>query len=364
MLTATALIFLLSSEPNYKVLIDKSLGIKFRHPADWKVKNQKSKTTLTMKLLSGVVAAIDISEQKFFESKEKWNEYQAGAAKDSGRTITRSWEELILGAPLLLNLSTFRVSGQELNLLTGLFYTRTDKKLFFRFTTPVESYGEVESAWRTVLLTLGTLDGSAMESEMPGRVITPTKGGKQGRQVESVDANKDPDRPKPIFTISGDVSKIPIRVPKGAQMIETSAGGTKRILTVPSGWTVTPVGDRFECTKASISGKVVIEPLSNIDSAEPAVMLQRAAGKGLEPSDSNVTRKDEGPMVSPAGAELRLTRRSLTRGASQLVQLFCVGSRGDGYWLLSYQNVEESAFKKEEKEIRSLINGLLLLNAN
>lgn len=364
MLTATALLFLLSSEPNYKILIDKSLGIRFRHPADWKVKNQKSKTTLTMKLSTGVVAAIDISEQRFFEDKTKWNEYQAVAAKDSGRTIVRSWEELVLGAPLLLNLSSFRVSGQELNLLTGLFYTKTDKKLFFRYTTPAESFTEVETAWKNVLLSLATLDGSAMEPEVPGRIITPETGKKTGRQVESVDANKDPDRPKPIFTISGDVSKKPIRIPKGAQMVDTTAGGTKRVLAVPGGWTVTSVGDKFECTRPSISGKVIIEPLSTLDSVVPEVMLQRASGRGMESGDTNVVRRDEGPTPSAAGAELRLTKRTLVRGGTSLVQFYSVGSRGDGYWLLTYQNIEESVFKKEEKEIRSFVNGLLLLTAN
>ncbi len=346
-----------------KVFIDPNLGLKFNHPALWDVKTQKKKTLITVPVGKDRRAAtIELLDMTFFESTDQWQTYQREAVQGSGRTLDRQWQEDLMGVPLLLTQTRTRDrAGAERVSLTGLLYSRTNHKLFFRLATNPAVFPDVDAQWRTVMLSLATIDGEALLPEIPGRTpaAEPVKNPKANKPI-SVPLEQSPDRPRKTVVFSNDPNKLPAKRPRDTQAVETSAGGAQLWLFVPQAWTLEVEGDGFALRHPQWPSTITLEPLSVLDSAKPADKLTKMSGSTIGEFKTIDRREDRKPFTSSAGALVNVVTRLGSLESGAVVELLATGERGDTYWAVRSRVATAALTKEQQKLWESLLQGLLL----
>jgi len=361
LLTATAA-WLLAAPPAQKIFIDQASGFQFIHPAAWKVKQSKLKTVFEIPVGKDPKAGrMEVLSTAFHEPLENWNTYQREAVEIGKRRMDRQWQEEILGVPLLLTQSTGPVKSGEETSLTGLLYSMTDQKMFFRLSSSAALFPEVEKQWREAILSLRTTNGELPKPENPDRPKPVKTRGKKPDPGKTISAPVDT-RPKPPAKI--DVIKplwdSNIKGAKPDVIIEASAGGSSLNLGLPSGWAAKVDGEKFILSHPKVKGKVILEVLALLDSPDPMGKLEAAANGDIANFDKVTKRVDAKPVRSQAGVKLTSIVRSGVSGPDQAVATYAIGESQNYYWLGTYHAKGEALNKAEATEVDRLWQRLVV----
>lgn len=361
LLTATVA-WLLAGPPAQKIFIDQASGFQFIHPAAWKVKQTKLKTVFEIPVGKDTKAGrMEVLSTAFHEPSENWNTYQREAVDIGKRRMDRQWQEEILGVPLLLTQSTGAAKAGEETSLTGLLYSMTDQKMFFRLTSSAALFPEVEKQWREAILSLRTTNGELPKPENPDRPKPVKTKGKKPDPGKTISAPVDNKPPKP--------TKIDVIKPlwesnlKGARpdvIIETAAGGASVILGLPSGWEAKAEGEKFLLSHPKVKGKIVLEVLALLDSPDPMGKLEAAANGDIANFDKVTKRVDSKPVRSQGGLKLTSIVRMGLIGQDQAFATYAIGETQNYYWLGTYYAKGDAVNKAEATEMDRLWQRLVV----
>lgn len=244
-------------------------GFGFLRPKAWKTGHTRYEERLylpTAKSHGTAVAhfiAID-----FRDTIANWQAAQVDVAKQRKATIERQWQEEVLGVPLLLTKMTYDADGAGHVVLSGLLFTATPNKMFFRIECLADDFDEVDADWRTAFETLRTTDGSTPQPDDPNRPLTKT-------EVE-----EKPVVPPPVTQIGAEGRKP--KIVEGSIKVPGKAGGMNALIRLPKGWEALVQKDGSWLLHGS-DPKVVLRMTlaSTLDSDPPRQALFKSATASL-----------------------------------------------------------------------------------
>jgi hypothetical protein len=322
------------------------LGLEFEHPASWKIERTKTKDYVITMPLEGRAdpAKLEIYGALFADTPEHWELVQLTITKQLRRDMVRQWREEILGVPMLLSRVSFDDKGQRKDILTGLIYSATGRKMLFNLTAPTDAYDDAEYQFRQALQSLRTASGKLPTAEDPTRVQDPTTYEKPPTS-----------RPPKILITNDKPTEKPLV--KGAVTHPAKAGGQDVILHVPTGWSVADGTDGVLILKhAAVPFEVKLTVSSTIDSPIPEAALVRASGASLGSFKTVISRQENNPKANKAGAQVVSIWRKGTGASGPVQSLEAYGLTAGNYWLFSLLH-EGTLDAKAEAALKELVDG-------
>lgn len=319
------------------------LGLTFQHPDNWKVVTKKGDTRINIPLAGGDVAQLLIFPRAFNSDIDTWNSVERDIAVQQKRTVESQTQEEIMRVPLLLTRVKYSDKGRAMQVLSGLVYSATPRKLLFRLIAPDGSFDVAEQAWRSALTTLRTLDGKMPNQEDPLR------------KVSAEEAKAATGTPGRITVIAPDTPKR-VSLRKGTVAIDASAAGHKVQLRVPAGWTGERQPDGTVILRhPELSKPLTVSVLSSLDSDEPGRALNHATIVSLNAFVEVQKREDSKPLTNSAGALVAEVWRWGTDSNASISSCDAVGMSGDYYWLFSYRGNMPVPATKDAKLLEALM---------
>lgn len=343
-----------SGGPKQKLFIDMASGYKFIYPATWSLKETKVKSVFTIPIgAERKGATLEIMDLKFNGDRLVWQELQATAARDSGRNLEQQWEEDILNVPLLLT-KTSRVGTPST--LVGLLYARQDRKFWFKLSAKPEFYEEAVKIWREALLTLTPASGELPKAEEADRPSTEDPKKKPPKRTTStLPLDQDPDKPRPLTVIKPDNAPGTPKPARGTSLFESTAGGRKVQVILPSSAEVKAEGSVLTLTLPGLQGTLTLEPLSVLDSGPADQRLVVASGETLSMFTKVLLREEPQPWRNASGARVAtITRRGETANGLR-VETVATGESIDFYWLLRYVATSEEMVKADRGPLSQVL---------
>lgn len=361
-----ALALILGGTPAKKVYVDSTLNLKFTHPAQWTLKNERAKTTLRVPLKDKKsFATIVITDLGFFESIDKWTEYQADAAKSAGHAVTRQWQEDLMGVPILMTQVRYQDKKSDVTSLSGLLYSRTDRKMYFRVIAPSDEYDAVAADWRSVLETLATIDGTELKIEEAGRVpiknpkAKPEKG---PRKAVSVPLDNPTFKPTKTIVIKPEDLPVPVKAPADSIALTATAGGAEVTFYVPNMWRATWTKDHWTLTHPQLSGSLYLEPASELDSPSAEMRMEQLGATLQESLKTTTKRADSRPHTGKSGLEIRDFSRTGQAASGPAFQLIFSGRKKDVYLVGTYAAADTpGAMTSAKRLIDDLLNRIVVI---
>ena len=303
------------------------LNLAFSYPKTWTLTTKKGVTKLTIPLTSAgdAKATIEIFDAIYGAEPADWQTVQKEINRQLGREVVRQWDETIFGVPMLFTKTHYFDRGADMQALTGLFYNRSYKKLLIRMVAPTGSYDSVEYELRSALQSLITLDGSTPKPETPNRPVLPeeTKPAVDPGIVKVT--NILPPRERERFST-------------GAQVEKLSSGGKSVEFHYEKDWKLTKTAaGGFELRNPKLNGVVLVTVNSILDSDPALNALLKAGGQSLDLFSEVKLRDEKSTPVSRAGNNVTFVWRDGTGKTGHLNTVEAVGTKGDYYWLLTYQ---------------------------
>jgi hypothetical protein len=311
---------------------DALLGLSFSFPKTWKVENRKHDSRLTMRLPGGGEARVEIFRFGYVGSAEDWFATQRNVNISLRAETLRQWQEEILSVPMLLSKSRLSASADPKVVLQGLLYSRTNQKLLFRLTSSAGAYDEAEFAWRQVLQTIKTLDGSIPKAEDPDRVPEePPKGSKPGISKPGIT------KPPPVTELgkpkASDFKKASVAIP-------LKVANRDFLLRIPADWVAEVKGpDRVVLRNKALAGDVSVSIASLLDSDSPGRALAKASIATLKEFDKVVSREETLPKANTAGAMMAYVWRVGSSTSGPHCTLEATGLTDEQYWLARWSGV-------------------------
>lgn len=346
--TLAGMILLGQTPPETKVYRNENFGLEFSYPASWIYRKERLYEVIEIPLASGGTAEVQVFSTYFRQSAEQWQAVQADVAETLGRTIDRQWQEVILGAPLLLTRMFFVRSGEKMSTQVGLLYSATPEKLNYRLTVAADKAEEAETAWRNALGSLRTVSGDlpgVEDPSRPGPIDNPTRGSEGD-----------------VFTDKR--LKFPtIKTRRDEKFVEVEAQGSAARLKLPREWSVTADGESYLLQREDgLKGTLKLTlNLGSTDDAKAAV-VQGAANTLGEFTKVGV-REDWAPKFTDGGAVLNGVVRKGTKGegeGTQHVVLFASGSRALYFWVAEYRAESFDDLKADMKHLERVFDYLLV----
>lgn len=322
---------------------DPYLGLTFTHPKTWVLK-PKAKRDVGVSFLipspnGASKSTLDVIRTSFQSAPELWQTVQRQANEQLQRTITRQWEQEVLGVPLLLTQVEFSKNGSQYQSLIGLLYAKGPQKLLFRLTANSSDYENVQYEFQTVLESLRTTDGALPKVE-DGKV--PTGPTTKPTLVPRKSALKDADgvhKPQlgPVH-VDLTVSTKPIRV------------------YLPLAWNCEVSDNRvLNLTKKGLVGTLQVKIFTTLDSDTPNAALTKQAGENLLKFDVVNIREDIAPYQNRAGTSVSKIWRSGKGPSGSFWTLDGIFENGEWYGLFAYSN----KLSKTDGETRVILNDLI-----
>lgn len=301
------------------------LNLAFTHPKSWIVTTKKDTTKMTIPIAgTASKATVEIFNAIYGAEPEAWQKIQVDINKQLGREVLRQWQEEILGVPMLFTKIHYFDRGADTQALTGLLYNRSYKKLLIRMVAPTGSYDTVEYDLRTALQSLKTLDGSTPKPETPNRPVLP----------EETKPAVDPGIVKVTYLKPASPKE---RFSKGQQVEKLTCGGKQVEFHYAKDWTLSKTANGYELKNAKLTKPVLVSVNSVLDSDPPTTALLKAGGQSLDSFTSVQLREETPESLSKAGTLVTTVWREGSGKAGALTTCEAVGSKGDFYWLLTFQ---------------------------
>lgn len=317
-----------SEEPATRVFAPRDLGLTFRIPVQWTVRETRGRSVITIPLPeTRDTAVVEVFATQFRQSAETWQGIQKAISEQMGREVERQWTETILEVPLLMTRIRYLRGAEPAITLVGLMYSEYANKLHFRLTAPAQHFALAEAQWRSALATLRTVSG---EMPRPHDVTRPADSPPPLRPVEpprQVVLGPEPDRRgRPRL---GEV-EIPLTIAR--RLVS---------LRLPRGWGAEPAGDARVLVHPRLRGSATLEGASTLDSADPDKALAERAAKGLSEFVSVRLREEPRPFLNQARARVASVRRFGASQSGPWVAVTAVGAKGAFYWILDYRGTAD-----------------------
>lgn len=322
------------------------LGLEFEHPANWKVERTRTKDYSITIPLEGRAdpAKLEIFSALFADTPEHWELVQQTITKQLRRDMVRQWREEILGVPMLLSRVSFDDKGQRKDILTGLIYSATARKMHFNLMVPTDAYDDAEYQFRQAFQSLRTSSGRLPQAEDPTTRPDPAA------------YEKPPTSRPPKILITNEEQPAKPLV-KGAVTHPVKAGGQDLILHVPAGWTVADGEDGALVLKhEAVPIPVKLTVSSTIDSPVPEAALVKASGLSLAAFKKVASRQEAKPKANLAGAQVVSIWRRGTGDGGAVQSIEAYGLTASNYWLLTLLH-QGALDAKAEVALKELIQG-------
>lgn len=319
------------------------LGLAITHPKTWQVSPVKK--TQDLKVLipvegSSQNASLELFNVSFNSEKDVWQLGQKTINERMKREIMRQWEEEFLGVPMLLTKVSFVDKAGPQILLTGLIYSRTNKKLMFRLAASPDDFDKAEFVWRETMNTIRT--GQALKPEDPTQKPDP----------------KAPVRnqlPPPVIHKPNSLD-AEVKTSRPPVAIEATVSGKKVEIRIPGEWAGKVDEDGFiNLTNADLGGTVRLELASILDSEPANRALLKASSKTLDEFQKVAKRDEAIPSRNRAGAMAASVWRTGTNAKGDLYTCDASVANGDFYFIVRFLSANTSKIGAERKLIETLI---------
>jgi hypothetical protein len=330
------------------VFSENNLGLQFNHPATWKIaKRERGTTTFHLPTASGQNAELLVMRTVFRREADLWQDGQRQVNRQLQRDVVRQWEQLIMGVPMLFTRINYVENGRAVSVLTGLYYTRSQEKMWLRLTAPQAEYDNVSYEFHQAMETLRTFDGRAPLVEDP-RV-----------QIDTTTKAQAP-LPPPKVLDDGRKETGAVVPPNKASLRLAN-----RDLDVhyPDGWTAKVEQNRVTLTNPALDKPVVVVVHSTLDSDPPLRALFKLSSTTLEVMNKVDSRQDRNTAPNRAGAQLTSVWRTGTTTGGTLSAFEAVGQSGNFYFLTSYRQTNPDRVAAERRLIESLVDNLTIVQS-
>lgn len=323
-------------------------GIQFNYPKTWTVvksKKRKDQDRTTLEIpIEGSTAKAELSVERttFHASTDLWDTIQLRANEQLHRSVTRQWNQEILGVSMLFSKIEYTDHGTPMTAVVGLFYTKTVEKLLLRMTCPSDSFDNVNIEFKKLLETLRRTDGKMPEEDNPNITLD--------------ESEKKPE-PAPIrpHTLEN-TQKAVKQIAKAPVAILTTVSTRKVVIRVPEGWTPQDAKDnQFTLKSTELSQPIHIQVFSTLDSDTPANALIKLCAQDLNSFSKVASRKDSNPEANKAGCIVSTVWRIGKTQSGDVATCTILGSMGEYYFLGTYRQPDISSVKAQQKLIESLL---------
>lgn len=352
-----------TAKPSVKTYTNEELGLSFDYPPDWKkskvvIKNttkfqltdpkswRPSKTENTTRFLMPLPGVdergvLEIYSIQFNADTDIWQNSQRDINAQLKRTVLRQWQEEILGVPLLMTKIESNDKGEKLITETGMVYSATPRKLVFRVYASPDNFDKADAAWRQVMQSIRTVDGTLPSAEDPNRKLT--------------QAELNPGSFRKTIWTAPQPPKVPLE--KGAVAAEITRGGKKVQFLVPAGWKVQQNADgTFTLTSPVLTGAVKVAVQSDVDSDPAGKALIHASGASLDPFTKVLKREEKGPFVSRSQMNVIWIFRNGLAGAKPHFSYDAAGQSGDYYWVATWSGDDAGGATKDRHALDALVD--------
>jgi hypothetical protein len=321
------------------------LNLAFDYPKDWKSRKGRDSIRFTFNIPnSSEQAELEVNRIAFHSSKDLWQTIQKRINEQQRKPIERQWEELVLNVPMLLTQVSASEKGVPTTTLSGLYYTRTIRKMLVKLTAPTSEFPKAKYAFDQVLLTLRTLDGSEPQEDDENVTLDPNPKPIIAPPKRSVLTGNEPSK------IDVSRTEIPITV------------STKSVIVkVPEGWSAEETeGNRLQLKHADLAGAVRVEVRSTLDSEPPLNALFKMSSESLKDFGEVTKRLDTNQEPNTAKTLVSTVWRLGKNADGNLMVFEAVATKEPFYLLASYRLTESSRYEAERKLLRSLFDVLSL----
>ena len=309
-------------QPQEQQFSNARLGLAFTFPATWTMATTKNSTKFTLPGSTEIKPSLEVFDVDFRADVETWTNVEKVSVEQLKRTVERQWQEELLGVPMLLTRANWKEDDIAMTSLSGLLYSATPRKLRFRLVSESATFDEVEKAWREVLLSLRTINGTLPSGETPER---------NPEVIPSV---------KPPSTFRPNPPKVaPVEARKGAMSMAVEINGRASKLFFPAGWVIEKAENgNFKASNPALPGEVTLSLIDIASEPNPGRILMRAAGASLTIFDKVTVRNEKGPLNSAAGAKIAWVHREGADKAGPILSHDSIGISDDLMWLLTYRH--------------------------
>jgi hypothetical protein len=338
LLLATAII---STGQDTVTYTNPDLNLTFSYPKTWTLTTKASEANARIPLEgSDDPAILEIRSVPYFSEPEGWQEVQASLAKSSRRELVKQWQEELLGVPILLTKTQYAERGVDKTRQTGLLYSATRKKLVYHLTAPTKHFDQAETAFKTALQSLRTIDGSTPQPEVPGREKGPYDPGVDTRPPLII---KPPEAAKRQYV-------------KGPVTVACSAAGQNLLLRLPAGWTAEKgEGDKVTVKHSQLSAPLTVTIQSTLDGDLPERAILKVGSAELANFTKVDKREDARNRENKAGARIFSALRSGTTANGMLITTDAAGLTGDYYWMMSARWTSPEAYRSDMRLLAVLM---------
>jgi hypothetical protein len=351
LMTAAAL----QEPPEKMVFKDEALDLSLEHPADWEIRTTRLSTVMVFPLKDGSSAEVRLTNTRFRDKKEVWQDLQKQIAESMNRPVDKQWEELILSVPLLMTRLIYEESGVSKTTLVGLLYSKNAEKLNFRLTSSSAASSEAEQTWRQTLNTLRTLSGELPEREDGQGTATSTTGTDAGSNTASTDDPED----KPTYTYKPDDGANK-KLVKGKIAAKVTLASKNYTLYMPEGWSLVTESGSTSLKHKDFNGTLGIK-FRICTEREAASAVLAASLDSVHRFKSVAVRDEPRPSTTKAGCQLARIKRSGEGEDNPLVIEHLSGWREGKAWIIEYEGREEA--QKNDALLKKLYSLLVLEDA-
>jgi hypothetical protein len=339
----------LGQSSDVKLYRNNILNIQFEHPKAWKVETNRRNESRILIPIEGTqeTALLEILPVTFESEKDIWLTAQKTVVANARYELVRQWEEEILRVPMLLTRYTFPNSRGVQVVTSALLYSDWPRKFFWRLSAGTFEYEKAEFAWRQVLQTLRTVDGSEF------KVLDPNAPREKNRKVVPVEAVTT----KTVMIDDGTGSRRKGGVETGEQLTEARAAGRDVVVRGPKGWAVLTGEGGFTLRHPELEGPLRMKVESSLDADPAGRALFLASSRSLGLYASVAERKEQLPKPNPAGAKTAWVFRTGKSAQGFLSTWEATVEKGDFYLVLSY----ETTSTREVERARKLLDQFLRL---
>ncbi|MDX2064787.1 MAG: hypothetical protein SFX74_03485 [Fimbriimonadaceae bacterium] len=305
---------------------DREMNLSFTHPTAWKITKREKRdqrVIFTVPLEGSKSGELELIRAQFRGEKDAWQSLQLTSNELQKRTVTRQWEQTVLGVPLLFTQVQFTDRGTAYTQVSGLFYSRTVQKLLFHLKAPASGFEAAFFEWQRSLESFRTVSGTELPVEDPSAPpeTRPRPGPVVVRKV--VDTFKLPPKRKDL-TFAG----------------QMSVSGKTAQIDLPPGWLLKDVdGAKGRLVHPKLGLEVAITLNYTLDSPDPIRSIIETSAKRLDQFERVIQREDVERAATPYG--LRGSVARLGEGkAGTLVQFDGFFANPDFYLLFEYAGTE------------------------
>ncbi|MBS1717959.1 MAG: hypothetical protein JSS72_09545 [Armatimonadetes bacterium] len=331
---------------DHKTFSNPRVGFAFDYPSTWQRTKmpKKKRDEAHFQIPTSdpkAMAVLQVTGANYRGEAKTWQQVQVDINRQLRRSITRQWQEEVLGVPLLLTKIEYTQKDVPETAIVALVYTRTNKKLNYRLEAPTAVFPEAEAQFRQTLLSLRTVSGDAPEEEDPGKpAMAPPKPAEKTPTVVALVAppTKKPSLDSKTYSLAFEQRRLDVLVEKG--------------------WQIKNNDGVLQITRPDLGATATIKLLSTIQAGSMQQSLASIANKEIDLFDVVDLRDNSNRNVH--GHQILDIWRCGKASSGPLTTFHGVGEAGgDLFWSLEL-SVPKALGAKQKLQLRKFCDEMVL----